>query len=111
MTKVSEWRKKKKWVKTPGGTTKQRFDKPRKGIVRCGLCKEKLKGASYQSENMKKSKTQKRPDAPFGGALCAGCRENILKQAIQVKENLKAKEKISVRHGPWVDQALQVLEG
>ncbi len=63
------------YVKTPGGNTVLRHKRRKPGKAQCSMCGDYLKGvASGISFNVKKlSKTQRRPERPFGGILCSKC--------------------------------------
>ncbi len=64
-----------KRVTTPGGTVKIHYTKKQPGIARCAVCRKPLHGVPRMlpSGINKLRKTQKRPDRPFGGNLCASC--------------------------------------
>ncbi len=63
------------FVKTPGGRTNVHFreSKP-KGAV-CGNCKKRLPGIPRErpAKMANLPKTAKRPERPYGGALCSAC--------------------------------------
>ena len=61
--------------KTPGGKTVLRFEKRKPGKPICSKCKKPLSGTARgrKVEILKLSKTQRRPQRPFGGKLCSNC--------------------------------------
>ena len=71
--------------KTPGNRSAKFFVKKKPSKAACGHCGIILKGISTRSHK-KLSKTQRRPERPFGGVLCSKCsRENIKSMARAVK--------------------------
>lgn len=87
--------KNKKKKRIPSGKSITVYKKTKKRIVRCGLCKQKLKGIPTKKES-KLSKTKKRPTAKFGGMLCNKCREKIIIETIKVKEKIKKIEELEI---------------
>lgn len=75
--------KKRRYVRTPGGDVKIHYKKKKKGVPKCALCKKPLRGVPADPRDL--SKTEKRPNRPFGGYLCHKCLENLI-----LKETLKA---------------------
>lgn len=72
------------FVKTPGGRTTILFKTRKPSKAKCGTCGAVLSGVPrerpYKMQNM--SKTQKRPQRPFGGCLCSRCmRAKIISEA------------------------------
>jgi large subunit ribosomal protein L34e len=70
-------------VKVPGGRTviHYKYKKPKK--AHCARCKAPLAGVPRERpyKIRKMSKTQKRPERPFGGMLCSRCmRAEIIKR-------------------------------
>jgi len=79
-----------KRVTTPGGTVKIHYTKKKPGIARCAECKKPLHGVprGLPSEIAKLTKTQKRPDRPYGGNLCPPCtRKHIKSKNMERWEN------------------------
>jgi hypothetical protein len=52
----------------------------------------------------KLSKTQRRPEAPFGGILCNNCREVVTIEAIKVQMGMKKANEVELRFAPYVQQ-------
>lgn len=67
--------KRKVFVRTPGGDLNihRRRRKPSKPV--CGVCGAELHGVArgIPAQVNKLSKTQKRPERPYGGVLCSKC--------------------------------------
>lgn len=71
--------------KTPGGETKVHYNKRKPSHAKCP-CGARLSGVPRERPYVMKSlsKTEKRPDRPYGGNLCSSCtREKIKLQARQ----------------------------
>ncbi len=69
--------------KVPGGRTAHRFEEARPKQARCGACGKVLHGIPRfrVSEARHSPKTAKRPERPYGGALCSACmRAKIVKE-------------------------------
>ncbi|MFH8080660.1 MAG: 50S ribosomal protein L34e [Candidatus Aenigmatarchaeota archaeon] len=62
-------------VKTPGGRLAIHYRKPKPKPAKCGKCGKVLHGVPrLRGSKMRKlSKTEKRPERPFGGVLCSRC--------------------------------------
>ena len=76
-SKLSRQRLRRLQVKTPTGVkwiTKKRKPQP----AHCANCKGRLRGVpSFNVSDMKNfSKTQRRPERPYGGVLCGTCMKN-----------------------------------
>ena len=73
--------------KMPGGATKQKYVSRKLGVHKCASCGAKLKGIPRLSATKAKhtSKTNKRPERPFGGFLCASCARKKLKAEARSK--------------------------
>lgn len=81
-------------VKTPKGRIAIHYKKRKPGLASCAICKQPLKGVpcSLPYQVKKLSKTERRPERPYGGYLCSSCmRKEILKKAPNAKS-----EKIEV---------------
>lgn len=67
------------YVRTPGGgrAVHYRYKKPK--IAHCSKCGAILKGVPRERPyNLKKlSKTQRRPERPYGGVLCSRCMRSL----------------------------------
>ena len=59
-------------VKVPGGRVVVRRVKNRVSLPSCSICGAPLAGVPRVKPN-KLAKTEKRPERPFGGVLCAKC--------------------------------------
>ena len=68
-TKSRTFRKTSK--KTPGNRNVDHYTKRSPGKAICGNCGVVLAGV--QSPSGKSSKSQRRPERPFGGVLCSRC--------------------------------------
>jgi large subunit ribosomal protein L34e len=62
---------------TPGGINKTRYVARNPKAARCGSCGGILKGVPRDVSGL--SKSQKKPERPFGGTLCGGCMRNEMK--------------------------------
>jgi len=73
---------KKTQVKVPGGRTKTHYKKEKPKKARCGICGSELKGVpKVRPSDLKKlSKTEKRPERPYGGVLCSKCMREIYRK-------------------------------
>ena len=73
-----------KRLRTPGGKNVMHYIKKKPGKPHCAKCGIVLAGTARGSEKQVKklSKTQRRPERPYGGVLCSKCmREEIKKKA------------------------------
>ncbi len=73
------------YYRTPGGRTKIRIEKALPGKPRCAICGRVLFGVirGRPSYVRKFSKTEKRPERPYGGYLCPKCMRRVMKQRIR----------------------------
>jgi large subunit ribosomal protein L34e len=71
----------KKNVVTPGGRNKRVFSERNPNPARCGGCGAVLKGIPRDVQGL--SKTQKRPERPFGGVLCGSCMREEIKLRVR----------------------------
>ena len=77
-------KKRKVFVRTPGGETvlhRRRFNTSKPVCAECGVV---LKGVARgnPADVTKLSKTQRRPERPYGGVLCSKCtRKKLIKEA------------------------------
>jgi len=69
------------YVKTPGGKTVLHYRKRKSAKPQCGACGKVLPGVARGriTDIKKMSKTERRPERPFGGALCSECMRMHLK--------------------------------
>jgi len=91
-------------VTVPGGRRKIQYRRKNKSPPQCADCGRVLKGTARgtPSQIQKLSKTQRRPERPFGGVLCSSCsKERIILRARELakKARLKAKELINQAEG------------
>ena len=72
-------------VKTPGSKTVTHYRKRKPSKAKCAECGDALKGVPRERpyKMARLSKTQKRPERPYGGVLCSKCAR------IKIKENIK----------------------
>ena len=67
-------------TKTPGGIVVMHYKKRKHGKAQCAQCGDYLKGVftgPVHTMNML-SKTQKRPERPYGGVLCSRCMRKVM---------------------------------
>ena len=71
--------------KTPGGDTVVHYRQRKPSVAKCGECGAVLHGIprGNNSKVGKLSKTQRRPERPFGGVLCSKC---MRKKIIETKK-------------------------
>ncbi len=73
------------WKRTPSGETKLAFERRKKIKHKCARCGKELAGTPRSHlEQRKLSKTEKRPERPFGGMLCHRCLEELIKSAVRI---------------------------
>ena len=71
-------------VTTPSGRRTVHFERKRNGAPTCADCGSLLKGVARGTPHQvkKTSKSERRPERPYGGVLCSACtREKIIAQA------------------------------
>jgi len=112
MTKPSDRRLNKKFVKVPSGKTKEVRYRTGGRKASCGLCAKPLQGTpkGKVSEIRKLSRTEKRPSVMFGGVLCNACRDKVFEDAIKVKFKTKAIADVKVSLRKYVDQAVKAIK-
>ena len=68
------------YVKTPGGKTIIHYRRRKPGKPQCAECGDVLKGVArgITAEIKKLSKTEKRPERPYGGNLCSKCSRKLI---------------------------------
>ncbi len=78
---------KKRLVKrrAPSGRVSVRVEKKKPSTPKCALCKKPLHGVPrlIPSELRKLSKTEKRPERPFGGYLCSECMREYFREKVR----------------------------
>lgn len=83
-------------VRTPGGEVKVVYKKKKPGKAECANCGAVLKGVPRERpyKMRKKAKTERRPERPYGGVLCARCtRELMVEKARSMYKEEKQEEK------------------
>ena len=67
-------------VRTPGGNTVLHHERRKPGKPQCAKCGEYLKGVirGTISKVQKASKTQRRPERPYGGMFCSRCTRKLI---------------------------------
>lgn len=65
---------------TPGGRNVTHFERRKPGHRQCSDCGEYLKGVArgINAVVKKMSKTQRRPERPYGGVLCSRCMRKVM---------------------------------
>ncbi|XP_029656263.1 60S ribosomal protein L34-like [Octopus sinensis] len=95
---------KKKIIRTPGGRLTVKYLTKRKSIVKCAVCKDKLRGITparpaTKARLPKKAKTVSRI---FGGNRCHKCVKNTIKRAFYIEEHKIVKKLGSTLKKPAV---------
>lgn len=74
----------KRKVSTPGGKSSIHYVKKKPSKARCGSCKKPLHGVptDFKANVKKLSKTQRRPERPYGGNLCSSCTKEVIRKKI-----------------------------
>jgi len=72
-------------VKTPGGENKIVYKRRKPSAAKCGKCGAILKGMPRLIPSLfnKLSKTQKRPERPYGGVFCSKCMRKKIKEKVR----------------------------
>lgn len=67
--------------KLPGNTVTTQYVERKPEPARCGGCGRKLSGVPRLRPiaHSKLSKTQRRPERPYGGVLCSNCMRELIK--------------------------------
>ena len=65
----------KKYVRTPGNKTVERYDRKVRTHANCTMCKKKLQGVQTD----KTSKTAKKAGRKYSGQICHTCTQQIIK--------------------------------
>jgi large subunit ribosomal protein L34e len=74
------WRK--VHVKLPSNKSTVHFERRKNSNAVCAICKKPLRGIITDNVN-KFSKTQKRPERPYGGYICHSCLEKLIKSSLR----------------------------
>lgn len=101
--------KKKRFRKTPGGKTVKVYSRYKRTYAECALTGIKMHGMSNQARSSvrKKSATERRPSAKFGGVLCGKARKIIAEQAALVSMGRKQEVEVPAKERHYVKQALR----
>jgi len=77
--------RKRRRVRLPGGDAETRYKKEKIGVSRCARCGRTLSGLphSIPSKLHKLSASQRRVERVYGGQLCHGCLQDLLKHAVR----------------------------
>ena len=71
-------------VRTPKGESKLYYRPRKTSKSKCRDCRAVLSGmAPRTSSKLKKSKTQRRPQRPYGGVLCTQCLRKLMVKKAQ----------------------------
>lgn len=67
--------------KLPGGDTRLTYLRRKPSVAHCGRCGAQLQGIprGNAKDIAKLSKSQRRPERPYGGVLCSKCLKDVLK--------------------------------
>lgn len=72
------------YKRTPGGRTVVHYEKRKPSQAKCAICGRPLngvpRGRPVELRNM--AKTEKRPERPYGGYICANCLKKLYKFTI-----------------------------
>jgi large subunit ribosomal protein L34e len=70
--------------RTPGGRVVVHFERRRPGVPTCWRCGRPLGGVprGVSSEVRGLSRSEKRPNRPYGGYLCSSCLTELLSRAV-----------------------------
>ncbi|MGQ9719953.1 MAG: 50S ribosomal protein L34e [Candidatus Jordarchaeum sp.] len=73
-------------VRTPGGKLVTHYSRRKANKPVCASCGAHLPGSWSQSTSNLKSKTQRRPERPYGGYLCSKCLKLFYKSSVRGSE-------------------------
>ena len=114
MPTPGEKTKKKKFVKTPGGEVKVRYNRKRPGKHHCALDHSALHGVPHNRKNhevSKLSRSKRKPSVMFGGILSGNSRRKVMEEAIKVKYFGKKIEDADLRMKHYLDAAIKRIGG
>ncbi len=91
---------------TPGGRTVVHYNYKSQGKHTCAICGDVLLGKPRGKpfEIAKLSKSERKPERPFGGMLCSPCSRRIMKLRAQLKGGLIKQEEVPISlrgYVPW----------
>ncbi|MFB0560779.1 MAG: 50S ribosomal protein L34e [Candidatus Lokiarchaeia archaeon] len=75
-----------KKVRTPGRRLVTHYSRRKAGKPICASCGAPLPGCWSERTSNAKSKTQRRPERPYGGYLCSRCLKSFYKSSIRGSE-------------------------
>jgi len=75
--------KRRVYVRVPSGEVRVHYEPRKPGPARCAVCGKPLNGVprARPVELRKLAKTEKRPERPYGGVLCANCLARLLRES------------------------------
>ncbi len=87
-----------KKVRTPGGRLARHETRKKHGDAVCAICSAVLLGVRTGSkvEIGKLSRSERRPERPFGGVLCSACTRNIISMRARMKFKEITKDDVPV---------------
>lgn len=98
---------KKKTRKTPSKNSTKYF-RGKNAKKRCAITKKVLVGVTHDEKKAKKqSKTQKRPNVPFGGILSSMAREKVFIEAGKVAAGIKEINDVDQKYRKFVIQIIE----
>lgn len=70
------------YVRTPGSKNVLHYRRRKNGKPQCKECGKELPGVArgIPAQIHRLSKTQRRPERPYGGVLCSSCTRNLIKE-------------------------------
>ena len=74
--------------KTPGGNNVIHYKRRKPSHAKCGTCKTILKGVPREIPSVlaSMSKSERKPERPYGGNLCSACTREKIK--LQTRNNI-----------------------
>jgi len=74
-----------RYLRTPGGRVTIHYWRKKPDVAKCALCGQPLRGVPRlrPAEFRKLTKSQRRPERPFGGCLCHKCLALEIKKAVR----------------------------
>lgn len=97
---------KKKAIKTPSKNSTKYF-RGKNSKKKCSITKKVLAGVTHDEKKAKKqSKTQKRPNVPFGGILSSKAREKVFIETGKVAAGVKKIDEIDQKYRKFVVQII-----
>jgi large subunit ribosomal protein L34e len=69
-------------VNTPSGSAKVHYLRRRPGPAKCRTCGKQLSGVPRlrDSDIKSLSRTERKPERPYGGNLCSSCTKDLMKR-------------------------------